>query len=66
MSSKAVEHDGQQFEARSMETNMSTKMVETKSMTSPDEVGTLDKGKLELVKVGAGTIGPATFDSGWK
>ena len=37
-----------------------------KSLNAPDEVRKFDKGKLELVKVGGGTVGRATFEPGWK
>jgi mannose-6-phosphate isomerase-like protein (cupin superfamily) len=33
---------------------------------NPDEVRTFEKGKFELVKVGAMTIGRATYQPGWK
>ncbi len=39
---------------------------EVKSLSTPDETRSFDKGKLELVKVGGGTIGLATFQPGWK
>lgn len=37
-----------------------------KRFETPDEVRTFDKGKFELVKVGAMTIGRATYQPGWK
>ena len=40
--------------------------VETKSLNSPEEVRTFDKGKLELIKIGGATIGRATFQPGWR
>jgi hypothetical protein len=40
--------------------------IETKSMNSPDEVRTFDKGKVELVKVKGAMVGRATFQPGWK
>jgi quercetin dioxygenase-like cupin family protein len=33
---------------------------------APDEVRTFEKGKLELVRVGALTIGRATYEPGWR
>ena len=45
---------------------MNTKTLETKSINSPDEVRTFDRGKVELVKVGGASIGLATFQPGWK
>lgn len=41
-------------------------MAERKSFSSPDEVRTFPKGKLELVKIGNAMIGKATFEPGWK
>jgi len=40
--------------------------MEKKSMTSPEEIRTFPKGKVELVKVGDFTFGKATFEPGWK
>ena len=40
--------------------------IETKSLNSPEEVRTFDKGKLELIKIGGAIIGRATFQPGWK
>ena len=40
--------------------------MELKSLNTPDEVRTFDKGKLELVKIGGATVGRATFQPGWK
>jgi hypothetical protein len=40
--------------------------MEGKSLNTPDEVRTFDKGKLELIKIGGATIGRATFLPGWK
>lgn len=37
-----------------------------KRFENPDEVRTFEKGKFELVKVGAMTIGRATYQPGWK
>jgi mannose-6-phosphate isomerase-like protein (cupin superfamily) len=42
------------------------KELEVKSFSTPDEVRTFDKGKLELIKVGGAMIGRATFQPGWK
>jgi hypothetical protein len=41
-------------------------MFEMKSLNSPEEVRTFDKGKVELVKIAGATIGRATFEPGWK
>ena len=43
-----------------------TSMAELKHFTTPDEVRTFPKGKLELVKIGGATIGRATFEPGWR
>ena len=40
--------------------------VERKSLNSPDEVRTFEKGKVELVTVDGVSIGRATFEPGWK
>ena len=39
---------------------------ELKSLNSPEEVRTFEKGKVELVSVGGAAIGRATFEPGWK
>jgi quercetin dioxygenase-like cupin family protein len=40
--------------------------AEKKSMDAPEETRTFDKGKVEIVKVGGGTVGRATFEPGWR
>jgi hypothetical protein len=40
--------------------------AEMKSFTTPDEVRTFPKGKLELVNIGGAVVGRATFEPGWK
>jgi hypothetical protein len=40
--------------------------AEVKSFNKPDEVRTFPRGKLELITIGAATIGRATFEPGWK
>ena len=40
--------------------------LEAKSLNTPDEVRTFDKGKVELVQVGGAMIGRAIFQPGWK
>jgi hypothetical protein len=42
------------------------KKMEAKSLNTPEEVRTFDKGKLELIKIGGAVIGRATFQPGWK
>jgi quercetin dioxygenase-like cupin family protein len=37
-----------------------------KRFDEPDEVRTFEKGKFELVRIGAMTIGRATYEPGWK
>src|SRR6202158_5012098 len=43
-------------------------MLETvlKRFEEPDEVRVFEKGKFELVRIGAMTIGRATYEPGWK
>ena len=43
-----------------------TKAIEKKSLNTPDETRTFEKGKLEVVKLEKGVIGRATFEPGWK
>jgi uncharacterized cupin superfamily protein len=41
--------------------------LEKKSFASPDEVRPMaDHGRVELVKVGDGVVGKATFEPGWR
>jgi uncharacterized cupin superfamily protein len=41
--------------------------LEKKSFGSPDEVRPMaDKGRVELVRVGDGVVGKATFEPGWR
>src|SRR5512135_2363602 len=42
------------------------KKLEVKSFSSPKEVRTFDKGRLELITIGDVTIGRAVFEPGWK
>ena len=42
------------------------KKMEAKSLDTPDEVRSFDKGKLELVKIGGATVGRGIFQPGWK
>ncbi|OGO52512.1 MAG: cupin [Chloroflexi bacterium RBG_16_68_14] len=39
---------------------------EKKSLNSPDETRPFEKGKVELINIGSGTVGRATFQPGWK
>jgi hypothetical protein len=43
-----------------------TTSLETRSLNSPDEVRTFDKGKVEVINVGGRMVGRATFMPGWK
>jgi quercetin dioxygenase-like cupin family protein len=45
---------------------MSAKKHESKSLNSPDEVRSFEKGKVEVVKVAGAVIGRATFEPGWR
>ena len=40
--------------------------AETKNLNSPDEVRTFTHGKMELVNIGGGSVGRATFEPGWR
>jgi hypothetical protein len=40
--------------------------LEVKSLNTPDEVRTFDKGKVEIINVGGRMVGRATFMPGWK
>ena len=40
--------------------------VELKRMAAPDETRTFGHGKMEVVKIGGGVVGRATFEPGWK
>jgi len=40
--------------------------AERKDLQSPDEVRTFEKGKLELVNIGGGTVGKLTLEPGWR
>jgi len=39
---------------------------ERKDLRSPDEVRTFEKGKLELINIGGGTVGRLTLEPGWR
>jgi len=40
---------------------------EKKSFSSPDEVRPMaDKGQVEILKIGEGVVGKATFEPGWR
>ena len=40
--------------------------VDLKRFESPDEARTFEKGRLEIVRIGAVTIGRASYDPGWR
>lgn len=40
--------------------------TELKSFAEPDEVRDFPKGRVELVKIGGGVVGRATFEPGWR
>ena len=42
------------------------KKAEYKEFTNPEEVRTFEKGKLELLNFGGGTIGRLTLEPGWQ
>jgi hypothetical protein len=45
---------------------VSAQTFAAKSLNSPDEVRKFDKGQVQVVNVGGGTVGRATFAPGWK
>ena len=40
--------------------------VEKKSLEAPDDTRTFDKGRVEVVNIGGGTVGRYNFEPGWK
>jgi len=42
------------------------KKIEVKSLNTPEEVRTFDKGKVELINIEGRTVGRATLQPGWK
>jgi len=40
--------------------------IESKSLDSPDEVRSFEKGRLQITRHGGVTIGRATFEPGWR
>jgi hypothetical protein len=40
--------------------------IQKKSMKSPDETRSFEKGKVEIAKVGESSIGRAYFEPGWR
>jgi len=43
-----------------------SKAMEKKTLNSPDETRTFEKGKVELVSLGGITFGRANFEPGWR
>ena len=41
-------------------------MQEEKTLNKPDETRRFEKGRVELVSIGGGTVGKGTFEPGWK
>jgi mannose-6-phosphate isomerase-like protein (cupin superfamily) len=39
---------------------------ERKNLRSPDETRTFEKGRLDLINIGGGTVGRLTLEPGWK
>jgi quercetin dioxygenase-like cupin family protein len=39
---------------------------ERKNLRSPDETRTFEKGKVELINIGGGTVGRLTIEPGWR
>ena len=42
------------------------KKIEIKSLNSPDEIRTFEKGKIELVNIGSKSVGRAILEPGWR
>jgi hypothetical protein len=40
--------------------------AENKSVGKPDEVRKFEKGQIDLVNIGGGVVGKATFQPGWR
>ena len=40
--------------------------AQQKNLGNPDEVRTFDHGRMEVVQIGGGTVGKATFEPGWR
>ena len=40
--------------------------AELKKLSAPDEVRTFERGRMEVVKIGGGVVGRATFEPGWR
>jgi quercetin dioxygenase-like cupin family protein len=40
--------------------------AEQKDFSSPDEIRTFERGKLELLNMGGGTVGRLTLEPGWR
>jgi quercetin dioxygenase-like cupin family protein len=40
--------------------------AELKTLKTPDETRGFERGKIEVVNIGGGTVGRATFEPGWK
>ena len=40
--------------------------AERKNLKSPDETRTFEKGKVDLVNIGGGTVGRLTLEPGWQ
>ena len=40
--------------------------TEYKNLSAPDETRSFENGKMELVNIGGGAVGRATFEPGWR
>ena len=40
--------------------------AESKNVGKPDEVRTFERGHIDLVNIGGGSVGKATFEPGWR
>jgi quercetin dioxygenase-like cupin family protein len=45
---------------------MTMASYERKDLKSPDETRTFEKGKLDLINIGGGTVGRITLEPGWR
>jgi hypothetical protein len=45
---------------------MTMASYQRKDLKSPDETRTFEKGKLELINIGGGTVGRLTLEPGWR
>jgi hypothetical protein len=49
-----------------MSHHLKTAVAEQKRFDKPDEIRVFEKGKIEIIHIGEGIVGKATFQPGWK